>query len=532
MSLVIAAPEMLTDAAKRLASIGSTVSAASAAAAAPTTGMLAAAADEVSAAVETMLSEHGLAYQALSEQAAAFHFQFVQALRGAGAAYVAAEAANASQLIVEQPLQTAARDVLGVINAPTEVVLGRPLIGNGADGTAARPHGGAGGLLLGNGGAGYSETAPGVAGGAGGAAGLSGNGGAGGTGGANAAGGAGGRGGWLIGSGGAGGLGGAGRAGGTGGSAVLFGNGGDGGAGGDQGSGGAGGFGGWLYGNNGAAGVGSLVSAIAPLHMNGAFPAVGVSVNGGPSVPLTVDTGSNGLLIPFWEIGLQHLGLPTNIGLVAYGNGVAHVWLGFNAPVNFGNGLVTAPTAVEVEIFAFPISLNGLLIMLTGNTFGGADGILGIGANSVGWDSSVITALPGQLNEGVLINEPEGYLQFGPNPLPGITVSGAPVTTFDVRINGGPLQQVLASVDSGGEYGSIPSSILGTGQTSGRVPAGTTISVYTNDDLTLLYSYTTTATNSPLVLSGQMNTGYMPFTQGPVYISYSPSGVGTTTFDF
>jgi hypothetical protein len=116
--------------------------------------------------------------------------------------------------------------------------------------------------------------------------------------------------------------------------------------------------------------------------------------------------------------------------------------------------------------------------------------------------------------------------------LPGITVSGAPVTAFAVQINGGPPQQVSVTMDSGGEYGSIPSSVLATGQTSGRLPAGTTISVYTDDGLTPLYSYTTTATNSPLVASGQMNTGCAPFAQGPVYISYSPNGVGATTFDF
>jgi len=86
--------------------------------------VLAAAADEVSAAVAAMLSEHGLAYQALSAQAAAFHTQFVQALGDAAGTYAAAEVANATRL------------VLGVINAPTELVLGRPLIGNGADGTA------------------------------------------------------------------------------------------------------------------------------------------------------------------------------------------------------------------------------------------------------------------------------------------------------------------------------------------------------------------------------------------------------------
>jgi hypothetical protein len=530
MSFVIAAPEMLTDAAEKLASVGSTISAANAAAAATTTGALAPAADQISAAVATMLSQHGLAYQTLSAQAAAFQTQFVEALTRAGGAYAAAEAANASRLqIVEQTL---ARDVVGVINAPTELVLGRPLIGNGADGTPTSPNGGAGGLLFGNGGAGYSETAPGVAGGAGGAAGLVGNGGTGGAGGANAAGGAGGRSGWLIGSGGTGGHGGAGGAGGTGGNAVLFGNGGGGGAGGHGGGGGAGGFGGWLHGNNGAAGVGSLVSGTVPLQMNGVFPAVALSVNGGPSVPVTVDTGSDGLLIPFWDAGLRNLGLPTNIGFVGYGEGVVAIYLTFNAPVNFGNGLFTAPTAVSVEMFAFPISLNGLGLMLTGNAFEGADGILGIGANAVGPASSVITALPGQFNQGVLINEPDGYLQFGPNPLPGITVSGAPVTAFDVQINGGPLHQVAALVDSGGDFGSIPSSILETGQTSGMLPAGTTISIYTNDDLTLLYSYTTTASNGPQVLPGQMNTGYAPFAQGPVYMSYSPSGVGTTTFDF
>src|SRR5262249_235225 len=81
-----------------------------------------------------------------------------------------------------------------------------------------------------------------------------------------------------------------------GGNGVVVGSGGDGGAGGDHGGGGTGGVGGWLYGNSGAAGVGSLVNGTVPLHMNGPFPAVTISVNGGPSVPVTVDTGSNGLL--------------------------------------------------------------------------------------------------------------------------------------------------------------------------------------------------------------------------------------------
>src|SRR6516165_12649192 len=51
MSYVIAAPEIMTSAATDLATIGSALTAANAAAAAPTTGILAAAQDEVSAAI-------------------------------------------------------------------------------------------------------------------------------------------------------------------------------------------------------------------------------------------------------------------------------------------------------------------------------------------------------------------------------------------------------------------------------------------------------------------------------------------------
>lgn len=134
--------------------------------------MLAAADDEVSAAIAAFFGSHAQDYQALSSHAAAFHDQFVRALNTSAGSFAAAEAANAS------PLQLA----LNVINAPTEALLGRPLIGNGADGLAGTgAAGGAGGLLLGNGGNGGSGAA-GEAGGAGGAAGLIGNGGLGGRG--------------------------------------------------------------------------------------------------------------------------------------------------------------------------------------------------------------------------------------------------------------------------------------------------------------------------------------------------------------
>ena len=59
MSYVIAVPEMLATAAEDVAAIGSSLGAANSAAAAPTMGVLAAGADEVSAALAALFSSHG-----------------------------------------------------------------------------------------------------------------------------------------------------------------------------------------------------------------------------------------------------------------------------------------------------------------------------------------------------------------------------------------------------------------------------------------------------------------------------------------
>ncbi len=105
MSFVHAAPEFVTVAASDLASIGSTLDAAHAAAVAPTTGVLAAGADEVSAAITTIFAAHAQAYQALSAQAATFHQQFVQLMNAGAGSYASTEAANA------KPLKTLEADI-------------------------------------------------------------------------------------------------------------------------------------------------------------------------------------------------------------------------------------------------------------------------------------------------------------------------------------------------------------------------------------------------------------------------------------
>ncbi|MCN4266082.1 PE family protein, partial [Mycobacterium tuberculosis] len=236
MSFVIANPEMLAAAATDLAGIRSAISAATAAAAAPTIQVAAAGADEVSLAISALFGQHAQAYQALSAQATIFHDQFVQALTSGGNLYAAAESHTVEQM------------VLNAINAPTQTLFGRPLIGDGANGTAENPDGQNGGLLFGNGGNGFTQTTAGVAGGNGGSAGLIGNGGAGAAGGLGGTGGTGGTGGkgglntdgLSSATSGTGGTGGTGGKGGTGGAGddSAGGTGGTGGAGGNAGAGG------------------------------------------------------------------------------------------------------------------------------------------------------------------------------------------------------------------------------------------------------------------------------------------------------
>ncbi|WP_459797713.1 PE family protein, partial [Mycobacterium riyadhense] len=134
MSFVSISPELVAAAAGNLAGVGSTISAANAAAAAPTTQVLAAAGDEISAQIAALFGGFGREYQALSAQAMTFQEQFVQSLTAGAGAYASAEAIN-----VEQAL-------LDLINAPTQTLLGRPLIGDGANATTPGGAGGDGGI--------------------------------------------------------------------------------------------------------------------------------------------------------------------------------------------------------------------------------------------------------------------------------------------------------------------------------------------------------------------------------------------------
>jgi PE family len=95
MSLVTAQPQMLTEASSDLKAIGSALSGRNAAAAGPTTGVVPAAADEVSALTTAQFVAHAQMYQAVSAQAGAVHDMFVTTLAASAGSYAATEAANA-----------------------------------------------------------------------------------------------------------------------------------------------------------------------------------------------------------------------------------------------------------------------------------------------------------------------------------------------------------------------------------------------------------------------------------------------------
>ncbi|KBV07503.1 PE-PGRS family protein PE_PGRS35, partial [Mycobacterium tuberculosis NRITLD12] len=373
--------------------------------------------------------------------------------------------------------------------------------------------------------------------------------------------GAGGNGGWLLGNGGIGGPGGAssipgmsGGAGGTGGAAGLLGWGANGGAGGlgdgvgvDRGTGGAGGRGGLLYGGYGVSGPGGDGRTVPLEIIHVTEPTVHANVNGGPTSTILVDTGSAGLVVSPEDVGgilgVLHMGLPTGLSISGYSGGLYYIFATYTTTVDFGNGIVTAPTAVNVVLLSIPTSpfaistyFSALLADPTTTPFEayfgavGVDGVLGVGPNAVGPGPSIPTmALPGDLNQGVLIDAPAGELVFGPNPLPApnVEVVGSPITTLYVKIDGGTPIPVPSIIDSGGVTGTIPSYVIG----SGTLPANTNIEVYTSPGGDRLYAFNTNDYRPTVISSGLMNTGFLPFRFQPVYIDYSPSGIGTTVFD-
>lgn len=503
MSFLLVSPDLLSSATTDLQTLKLALQRMNSSAALPTGDLVAASADEISEAVATLFAEHGQQYQQAAEQFAKSYEQFRVRLLETAREYATAEAALANYL---------ASNVSHLINDPVLEATGRPLFGDGANGYTTTQGvgtpGGAGGWLFGDGGTGGVSVRYGIAGGAGGAGGLLvGNGG---TGGAN-----------LYG----------GMPGGAGGSAGLIGNGGTGGASGPGGVGGVGGRGG-LLGEPGTAGISTALGPSQTLIYPGQYgnPMVNVSVGGGPRSPVVIDSGASGLVVPPQYVDFATLGAPTGSGSVSYGGTLFVNYQTYQTTVNFGNGIVTAPTTVGVATSA---SVGGSAVDLSTLPV-----YLGVGPNNnFPFPSSVTEALPGNMNEGMLINLPRGLAQFGPNPLPPIVeMDGSPRTVVQVQINNQLPQTLGAFIDSGGALGAVPQSLVPGLAIGNHLPAGTVITVSTINGVPL-YTQVVTVDSTPFVVASAtpnnfyaFNSGSYPFSQLPIYI-WNNDAVGTTVFD-
>ncbi|GFG87637.1 PecA family PE domain-processing aspartic protease [Mycolicibacter algericus] len=272
-------------------------------------------------------------------------------------------------------------------------------------------------------------------------------------------------------------------------------------------------------------------------------PVIDVSIGGGAQTEVLVDTGAAGLVVPIWNINPFGItGLPTGFNIGQFGGALNYFYVELPTTVTFtgvDGDTVTADTTVDAVLFAFPADLNPFgAWSIYDYLAGSSTGILGIGPNALGpTPDHIPTAdLPGTLGNGVLIDQPNGQLIFGDNPYEnGTVIQGAPWTInssdLQVSINGADPVTVRAVIDSGGVYGTMPTSALaGSGVTpvNGSLPDGTTIQVYTKDG-TPLYNYTVGSqpgeVRSPVVISsGGMNTGNWLFAQEPVYINYGVPG--------
>jgi hypothetical protein len=277
-----------------------------------------------------------------------------------------------------------------------------------------------------------------------------------------------------------------------------------------------------------------------PLNvLEGTEPAVNASIGGGDPVQLLVDSGSSGLVVPYTDLGdnfftqlegLFQLGSPETFGISGYSGGVEYVYATYNeVPVDYlndaGGTALATNGPVDVELFSWPTSFSSPLSFQDFLNDNQVDGILGVGQNTAG----PATDSPFDSYGGVYIDIPHDQLVVtGTNPIPdAVSTSGSPVVDVLESVNGGTPVEVTNNVDSGGVFGTIPSSLV----PSGSVPSGTEITV-TNAAGQELYSYTTTGnfdvgtpplvSDSPTVVSGSsIDSGVLPFLHHGVYIDYA-----------
>ncbi|MGE2835339.1 PecA family PE domain-processing aspartic protease [Mycobacterium sp. SMC-4] len=255
-------------------------------------------------------------------------------------------------------------------------------------------------------------------------------------------------------------------------------------------------------------------------------PIFQMSINGGEYVNVLLDTGSLGLVINPQVIGLENVPEPVDHGEGCYGDCTNEYRFDvYEIPISVAEGVDSTATPVLV------VTLSTWENVAKEN--GDFEGILGIGANNeLPWTNNPLTALPGLLGRGILIDERRNRAILGPNPYAArVTVDGSPISDLTVKI--GDYDEYVGQtwLDTGGLLGTLPKSLI---DGDNGVPPGTLISVYTEDGETLLFSYRTTRSNTPTFTdpdeSDTVLFGWQPWVGASVYTDFT--GSGSTSFNY
>lgn len=265
-------------------------------------------------------------------------------------------------------------------------------------------------------------------------------------------------------------------------------------------------------------------------------PAVYATVDGGSNVPVLVDTGSSGLVVDWQDLGsgsefqdLLNLGFPVSFGESGYSGGVDYIYLTYDLPVTYADGLTT-DGPVEVEVYSWdPSDFSSLFTNDAFQSFlsdNGVKGILGIG-NDV---SGGAGASPFEGDGSAFVNLADRELVIGgTNPYTALDTTSGSGSTFsgltETVTSGGTLvgtSPVSDDLDTGGVFGTVPSAITTTGLAQGDL-------VTVSDGTKELYSYYVGAGESPTVTSGtSIDSGYEALVDHPLYIDYAND---TTSID-
>jgi hypothetical protein len=286
-------------------------------------------------------------------------------------------------------------------------------------------------------------------------------------------------------------------------------------------------------------------------------PTVQATIDGGSPTNLLLDTGSSGLVVPFTNFdgnsynfiteleNIYDLGIPVGFGESSTG-GVDYLYLTYDGVSvdydGFSNDTftdLTTNTPIEVEVYSWDPSNLGTLSsndafqnLLTSD--GGVSGIMGIGVSAdgspgvsplagAGFDGVAVDITPFQLGGGLIVDDYNPFTAIATLPSTGATPTGDlyETVTYGSQTLG---SSVSDDLDTGGGYGTIPSSL------TGDLGVGSEISVYTSDGGTLLYSYMVdNSSEIPTTTSGTaIDSGVLPFLYEPIYLSYAGD---TLSFD-